>query len=565
MKPIAHAFLMVLAAFWFSGHLAHAADWVQIASEPDIGSATARASGFTSTHRDVRVFATTSGWFAIVLGPAEGFDLDAALTRFKRSGSIPRDSFVTDGETYLRQVWSSGSPSSDMARIDAVKRESTWSEQTRMGVQNALIWSGDYRGRIDGDFGRLTREAVMGFQNRLGHTPTGYLTQAEIAELESRRVSAQQRAGYRVVDDYQSGIRVGLAQNLFHREQQDGVIVPFSTVDGRARMMLISMRGDEDALAALHEVILKSAFEIPGREEIYQPYRDTWFVVSKSGFSETLYAYVRIEHGAAKGFLIRWDNDASLIYGPIATAMFNDFETIPGMVLDPDKAPVAEASAQPPKTRRPEPRAEEPQDGSTGSGFYVSPNGHVLTNHHVIYGCSSILAGGLPARVMADNPEDDLALLQVSTRRSPPVFAKFSPRPARLNADVTALGFPLHGLLGGLNVTRGVVSGLSGIGGNRSVVQISAEVQPGNSGGPLLDMQGAVVGVVVAKLDALVVAKLSGDVPQNVNFAVRGELAKTFLSRNMVDFDIQMSSNLIQSSDLAETASTYTVLIECAP
>ena len=75
----------------------------------------------------------------------------------------------------------------------------------------------------------------------------------------------------------------------------------------------------------------------------------------------------------------------------------------------------------------------------------------------------------------------------------------------------------------------------------------------------------AVVGVVVAKLDALVVAKMSGDVPQNVNFAVRGELAKTFLSRNMVDFDIQMSSNLIQSSDLAETASTYTVLIECAP
>ncbi|MAS41666.1 MAG: hypothetical protein CML43_00680 [Rhodobacteraceae bacterium] len=557
--------ILLAAAVVASGFTARsqAAEWVQIASEPDIHSATARAMAFASVHSDVRVYATTSGWYAIVLGPSGTSDPDAALARFKSGGTVPGDSFVTDGRTYLRAVWSSGSAPTDAALVDAVKRESTWSERTRMGVQNALIWSGDYRGKIDGDFGRLTREAIMGFQRRLGEPPSGYLTDPQIAELEARRLAAHQRAGYRVVDDYETGIRVGIAENLFQRGSQDGVLVPYESRDDQAFMMLLSMQGGPASLASLYDTTLEIAGDIAGQEEVYKPLRDDWFVVSKSGFAESLYAYVRLEHGAAKGFVLQWNNDASLTYGPIATAMFNDFETIPGVVLDPNAPAVASASVSPRRSPQPQTSTESPVAASTGTGFFVTRQGHVLTNRHVVESCNLITVADAPATLVAWDDDLDLALLQTRDGSSPHRTARFAPRPARLNADVTALGYPLHGLLGGLNVTRGVVSSLSGVRGDRNVIQISAEVQPGNSGGPLLDAQGAVVGVVVAKLDALVVAQVSGDLPQNVNFAIRGELAKAFLSRNMVDFDIEMSADPRSPSDLAEAASTFTALIEC--
>ena len=109
--------ILLAAAVVASGFTARsqAAEWVQIASEPDIHSATARAMAFASVHSDVRVYATTSGWYAIVLGPSGTSDPDAALARFKSGGTVPGDSFVTDGRTYLRAVWSSGSAPTDAA------------------------------------------------------------------------------------------------------------------------------------------------------------------------------------------------------------------------------------------------------------------------------------------------------------------------------------------------------------------------------------------------------------------------------------------------------------------
>ena len=92
-------------------------------------------------------------------------------------------------------------------------------------------------------------------------------------------------------------------------------------------------------------------------------------------------------------------------------------------------------------------------------------------------------------------------------------LARFSARPARLNADVTVIGFPLHGLLGGLNVTRGAISSTSGIKGDDDYFQMTAAVQPGNSGGSVVNELGAVIGVVVSKLDAIKVAEVTGDIP----------------------------------------------------
>jgi serine protease Do len=199
---------------------------------------------------------------------------------------------------------------------------------------------------------------------------------------------------------------------------------------------------------------------------------------------------------------------------------------------------------------------------STGTGFIVSSQGFALTNAHVVQGCVQVTYDGLPASVVSQSEEYDLALLQIPDW-SGDVVATFSPAPARLNSDVTVVGFPLSGLLSGLNVTRGAVSSSLGFGGDMSGMQITAPVQPGNSGGPLLAADGEVVGVVVSKLDAQYVADLTGDIPQNVNFAIRGELAKLFLFQNGVEPVLGTSDAPVAPVDIAQIASAYTGFIEC--
>jgi serine protease Do len=101
--------------------------------------------------------------------------------------------------------------------------------------------------------------------------------------------------------------------------------------------------------------------------------------------------------------------------------------------------------------------------------------------------------------------------------------------------DIVVYGFPLAGVLSsGGNVVTGNVTALAGLGDDSRFLQISAPVQPGNSGGPLLDRYGDVVGVVVAKLNALKIASATGDIPQNVNFAIKASVAMAFLDAQRV-------------------------------
>ena len=220
-----------------------------------------------------------------------------------------------------------------------------------------------------------------------------------------------------------------------------------------------------------------------------------------------------------------------------------------------EEAPVVSAEAKPP------PNVEDGNGGS-GTGFFVSESGHVLTNAHVIEACASVQVNQRDAEVVSVSDAFDLAILLVPPGKLQ-TFARFASGPAKLNADVTVAGFPYSGILGGLNVTRGSVSSLKGLGGNALQMQITAPVQSGNSGGPVIASDGTIVGVVVAKLDAEVVADAIGDVPQNVNFAVRGEIAKLFLSQNGVQPELGGSGTALEPTTLAEQASAFTVFVEC--
>lgn len=209
-------------------------------------------------------------------------------------------------------------------------------------------------------------------------------------------------------------------------------------------------------------------------------------------------------------------------------------------------APIAAASASP---------------SSTGSGFAVAPN-QLITNAHVVEGCMRVsLAGRSVANVLAMDRRNDLALLQTDRL---PVVASFRAERLRQGDPITVVGFPLAGLLAsGAQVTSGNVSALAGLQNNSSFIQISAPIQPGNSGGPLLDAAGRVTGVVVSKLNAAKIAELTGDIPQNVNFAVSPLVLRGFLDANNVQYQAETSNKTLSTADVTDLARKFTYLVQC--
>jgi S1-C subfamily serine protease len=107
------------------------------------------------------------------------------------------------------------------------------------------------------------------------------------------------------------------------------------------------------------------------------------------------------------------------------------------------------------------------------------------------------------------------------------------------------------------------VSSLSGILNDTRFLQISAAVQPGNSGGPLLASSGEVVGVVAAKLDALKIIKATGNIPENINFAIKTGALRDFLDNSVVPYQTADARNELKTVDIARNARGFTLLISC--
>jgi S1-C subfamily serine protease len=161
---------------------------------------------------------------------------------------------------------------------------------------------------------------------------------------------------------------------------------------------------------------------------------------------------------------------------------------------------------------------------SVGTGFLVSAAGHIVTNNHVVEGARTItvLVGAeeVQATVVARDPANDLAILQANITGSPLVLSSASD--AMRGQEVMTLGFPLVDLQGeGQKAAFGRINSLSGIGDDARYMQIDVPVQPGNSGGPLLNERGEVIGVVSATLDQLTVLQRAGTLAQNVNYAIK--------------------------------------------
>ncbi len=304
----------------------------------------------------------------------------------------------------------------------------------------------------------------------------------------------------------------------------------------------------------------------------YKVQRPDFFAISSSRGDVGSYARFHAVRGGLLGFTIDWASTREDVRGDrLSTLMSDLFRSETSLGLDrrpPSPLVVASRPTAPAQPSQPAPPAAEPrQRRSTGTAFFVTGEGHALTNNHVIDGCTSITVslgtdGPRPARIMARDATNDLAVLKVETK--PGTVAVLRPA-VRLGDGIAVFGFPLAGLLTTSgNFTLGNVTALAGIRDDSRMLQISAPVQPGNSGGPLLDETGAVVGVVVAKLNALKLAAATDDLAQNVNFAIKGSVAQAFAeSQGLRVSPAPADAPALKPADLAERAKAFTGLVDC--
>lgn len=205
----------------------------------------------------------------------------------------------------------------------------------------------------------------------------------------------------------------------------------------------------------------------------------------------------------------------------------------------------------------------------SGTGFVVNNQGIVLTNKHVVPNCKAIAvrrpgATPVPADLLAADAQNDLALLKAPATGGSVAQFRDGP-PIRQGDAVVAIGFPLAGVLSsGTSLTTGTVSSLAGVGNDSRFLQISAPVQPGNSGGPLIDQSGRIVGIVDAKLDALRTLASSGSLPENVNFAIKASVAQAFMEANSVAYERAAPTKQLSNAEIGERAQAFTVQVGCA-
>ncbi len=228
-------------------------------------------------------------------------------------------------------------------------------------------------------------------------------------------------------------------------------------------------------------------------------------------------------------------------------------------------------------------REEQAPQSGTGSGFFVSKMGHVITNAHVVKGCGKVTVGDnankqVPAEIVNTDGSNDLALLKLSSLEmasadSKSLIQKLSivvvplaskgllrSEDVRLGEKVLVAGFPFGDTFSNtIKVTTGVVSATRGAGDNSGQFQLDAAVQPGNSGGPIYDSGGNIVGVVVAQLNK----RTFGSFVENMNFGIKASTVMQFIVSSGLSSKKAEWVDEKSTEQLAEIAQNQALMVMC--
>ena len=452
----------------------------------------------------------------------------------------------------------------------------------RQLAQVLLLSAGYGNAVVTQQFSTRTFAAIESFQADSGFAADGIMTKAEIDKLiETASIKLGEWQLRRVtLPGRNASLWVPFGLDLETRMTDKG----FSYKDKQNRFGLRFVAlPNVPGIDAFNDLVAKKA--AAGDTIHFKQIKDDWFVVSStSADGADHYARYHQVGDDLIGFAMDWNNAAGTINaeriatldsGVLAASVHGEPMIDPPEPASP--APAARPAPQDEAKREVTPAPEPPKkEGfSTGSGFFVSDEGHFVTNAHVVRECATVMVKTddgktrEAARTATDNA-NDLAILKLDMGRDAAgkdiIPKRVAPLRigARLGEGVEAFGFPHADMLSsGGNFTLGNVTALAGLGDDTRYLQVSAPVQRGNSGGPLLDGAGNLLGVVTLKMSHFASTGQSDEAPQNINFAVKSATLAQFLDANRVAYKTGVAGKPLEPADIADQARAMSGFVVC--
>jgi peptidoglycan hydrolase-like protein with peptidoglycan-binding domain len=553
------------AILWVSTAVAQEIGWVQIEARPTEAQAVERAQDYALRLANVNGFALPSGWHAIALGPYDRFTAEQELRRLRLDGAVPSDSFISDGRGFGRRIYGDGvfvmpeqvavPPAQTLVPAEESLADSRDAERLltpdeRAEVQEALLWEGFYASTIDGAFGPGTRQAISDWQFASGYEPTGVLSTAQRRELIDGWREVLSSLGMSRVFDAAAGIEMELPMSLVAFSHYEAPFAHYDPMDGSGvRVLLISQSGDEGTLSGLYDIMQTlEIVPLDGPRER----TPASFTITGTNAEIVSTTYAELVNGAIKGFTLVWPAGDEKRRTRALDAMRASFT--PTAAVLPD-LPVADAEQGADllsglRIRTPE---------RMRSGFFVSPDGRVVTSAEAVASCGRVTLGdNVDARVLAMDDGLGVALLSPEQSLVPIGFARLQSGAPRLQSEIAVAGFPYGDALSQPTLTYGRLADLRGLAGEEQVRRLALSAEAGDTGGPVFDATGSVLGVLLpGDMDG------QRQLPPDVSFATNAAALATFLSENGVNPAASDAMAQVAPEDIAALAADMTVRVSC--
>ncbi len=430
------------------------------------------------------------------------------------------------------------------------------SEEDRGLLQSRLMLLGHYLSLTDGTFGNYTYRAITGFQVSLGDAATGVLTSRQMDLLDAAAGELFFELGFDLVQDERGQMTLLLPQKLLPSISETKRGTAYASADGSMRLETIRKPYSEESFESLYRSL---SSQNATRRISYQTLKSDSFVVSGTREGRSFYILIYYTPDESAGFSVEWDSTVNDLGAMVATFMAS--HSYPKAFDQPESNSPVLADAKP--------ETEAQKDSArtrsaSGSGFFVAERGVLVTNHHVVDGCSAIeVVGYGPARVVTSDKDVDLAVIQLRTPKPHPI-AEIRGEAVELGESVVALGFPLADILNSsLNMGTGIISSETGLFGELTRFITNVGIQPGNSGGPILDENGRVLGVAVSKINDEALLAAIGTTAPNVGFAIKGDVVADYLSIFRLPEPSADPEKPLTSKELADKGRNFTVQILC--
>jgi peptidoglycan hydrolase-like protein with peptidoglycan-binding domain len=554
--------------------------WLQIEAQPSLTEGQERARAYAALFPETAGFRLRSGWYGIVLGPYPADEAQIRLDSLKREGLIPPDSFIAFERNFGTRFWPpEGAPLPegmappeaevaaetppateaepalipDETRAEARDSEALLTEDQRKEVQVALQWFGFYQGGIDGAFGPGTRNSMAAWQEAQGMLePTGILTSRQRAELLRAWRDETAAFGFAEVVEAEAGITITLPLGLVEFDHYEPPFVHFRARNAAGpQIILISQPGDQAAFAGLYDV-LQTLESVPLTGERNRGER-TFRIRGTSDRVDTT-VFAELKGGLIKGWMLISSPGNEARDGRILRVLESSFAATGDRALDPGMVAMgAETRAgllSGLEIRKPR---------FSRSGLFVSADGAVLTTLEAVEGCGRVtLDRTTDGTVSLTDPASGLALVLPKTPLSPRKVAEFQLAPERVGTEVMVAGYSYEDRLPAPVMTFGTLEEVTGLNGEPGLKRLSVQALPGDTGGPVLDATGAVIGMLLPGGGPDGKA-----LPPGTFFALAAaEIARVLAPSGIVPAQAARQGAL-PPADLSDLGTGMTVLVSC--